>query len=133
MSDPTQERIAIRVASSHLLLPGNRYKHLDLTYGRTLLVVDSLLTHDVTAGAVTRPLSLPCHSSVYSGSWQQEVRRCDANSDSFTARLSSARLSSARLSSARVGYPRHGTEKTLLRLLMRNRGSVFRCYNSYMA
>jgi hypothetical protein len=36
--------------------------------------------------------------------WQQEVRRCDANSDSFTAR---------------VGYPRHGTEKTLLRLLLR--------------
>jgi hypothetical protein len=41
--------------------------------------------------------------------WQHEVRRCDGNSDSFTARLSSDR----------VGYPRHGTEKIPLRLLLR--------------
>jgi hypothetical protein len=39
--------------------------------------------------------------------WQYKVRRCDANSDSFTARLSSAQ----------VGYPRHGMEKTPLRLI----------------
>jgi hypothetical protein len=50
--------------------------------------------------------------------WQHEVRRYDANSDLFTLRLSSAR----------VGYPRHGTEKTPLRPLLRNLGSVFRCY-----
>jgi hypothetical protein len=33
----------------------------------------------------------------------------------------------------RFGSARHGTEKTPLRLLLCNRGSVFRCYNSYMA
>jgi hypothetical protein len=47
--------------------------------------------------------------------WQQEVRRYDANSDSFTLRLSSAL----------VGNPRHGTENTPLRLRLRNRGACF--------
>jgi hypothetical protein len=36
-------------------------------------------------------------------------------------------------SSARFGSARHGTEKTPLHILLRNRGSVFRCYSSCMA
>jgi hypothetical protein len=61
------------------------------------------------------------------------VERCDAMSDSFTARLSSARVGYPRLCSALLGSARHCKEITPLRLLLRNHGSVFRCYNSYMA
>jgi hypothetical protein len=39
----------------------------------------------------------------------------------------------ARWCATRDGSARLGTEKTPLLLLLRNRGSVFRCYNSCMA
>jgi hypothetical protein len=39
----------------------------------------------------------------------------------------------SRYGSVRFGSVRHGTEKTPLHLLLRNRGSVFRCYSSCMA
>jgi hypothetical protein len=49
-----------------------------------------------------------------------------------SALLPWARLSSAQLGSARLATAQNGTEKTLLRLLLRNRESVFRCYSSCM-
>jgi hypothetical protein len=55
---------------------------------------------------------LLCLPNVYSCCLAtNEARRYDAMSDSFTVW--------------------HGTEKTPLRLLLRNRGSMFRCYSSW--
>jgi hypothetical protein len=48
-------------------------------------------------------------------------------------RQGSARFGSARFGSARLGSARLGTEKTPLRLLLRNRGIVFQCYSFCMA
>jgi hypothetical protein len=72
------------------------------------LIVASLLTrpHD--------PSPLLPYPSVYS---------CATRLGSV--RLGSARLGSARLGSARLGSARLGTEKTPLRLLLRNRGEYF--------
>jgi hypothetical protein len=44
-----------------------------------------------------------------------------------------ARRCVTRHGTAELGSARHGTENTPLRLLLRNRGNVFRCYSSYMA
>jgi hypothetical protein len=73
----------------------------------------------IVASLLKRDHVTPPHSWVIqvliAVAWQQTMR-CDA-------RLVTARQTSARL----------GTEKPPLRLLLRNRRSVFRCYSSCMA
>jgi hypothetical protein len=79
------------------------YKPLDLTYWENACnccLVAKAWRH-CWRGYVTPPPH--ASSKVFTAvAWQHEVRRCDANSDSFTARLGSAR----------IGYPRHSTENT---------------------
>jgi hypothetical protein len=85
------------------------------------------------ASLLTRYVTLPyaCVIQVFIAVvWQQ---RGEAMRHDERLVRGSAWFGSARFGSVRFGSARHGTEKTPLRLLLRNRGSVFRCYNSYMA
>jgi hypothetical protein len=77
------------------------------------LIVASLLTRSRDPSPLLR------HPSFYSFALQQ-TRQGDATG--WATRHFSARLGSARL----------GTEKTPLRLLLRNRGSASRCHSSRM-
>jgi hypothetical protein len=57
-TDPSRERVAIRVASPHLVLPGNSYKHLDdARVGKghvTVPAVTSPVSNDTTMKAFSR-------------------------------------------------------------------------------
>jgi hypothetical protein len=70
--------------------------------------------HHCWSGHVTLPHS--CVIEVFIAVAWQQPRRGDT-----------------RLVTAGQGSARPGTEKTPLRLLLRNRGNVFRCYSYYMA
>jgi hypothetical protein len=84
------------------------------TVASLLKLVTSLLTRS------RDPSPLLCHSSVYSVAWQR-------------ARRGEARRCGVRRHSAWHSRAQHGTEKTPLRLLLRNCGNVFRGYGSCMA